>query len=99
VHPDGRLPELRNVLVGDAFAWGDGRYEVANILEAHYLGTEGELPFTTFAKGTSTFVDLVSDDGRFATVDGTEAPPLLYLGEYVSFDDLAMTQLRDFEGW
>jgi hypothetical protein len=99
VHPDGRMPELRNVLVGDAFTWGDGRYEVANILEAHYLGTEGELPFTTFAKGNSTFVDLVSDDGRFATVDGTEVPPLLYLGEYVSFDDLAMTPLRDFEGW
>jgi hypothetical protein len=99
VEASGRMPELRNVLVGDEYVWGDGYYQVANVLEARYLGTEGELPFTTMYKGASTFVDLVSDDGRFATVDGTESPPLLYLGEFVSFETLAMTQLREFDGW
>lgn len=99
VYADGRMPEMRNVLVGDSFVWGDSSYDVVNILEARYVGTEGELPFTTYDKDASTFVDLVGEDGRFATVDGTETPPLLFLGEYVSFDDLAMTQLRVFEGW
>ncbi len=99
VHPDGRMPELRNVQVGDLFTWGDGDYTVANVLEAQYVGTEGDLPFATHDRHASTFVDLVSDDGRFATVDGTETPPLLYLGEYVSFDDLALKHVRLFEGW
>jgi hypothetical protein len=63
------------------------------------VGTEGDLPFTTSDRHTSTFVDLVGDDGRFATVDGSETPPLLYLGETVNFDDLALTHLRAFEGW
>jgi hypothetical protein len=99
VYADGRMPELRNVQLGDRFIWGDQNYAVTNVLEAQYVGTEGELPFTTFAKGHRTFIDLVSDDGAFATVDGTEQPLLLYLGEYVSFDDLAMTQLRVFDGW
>jgi hypothetical protein len=99
VYATGRMPELRNVQLGDRFIWGDNSYAVTNVLEAHYVGTEGDLPFTTYSKARSTFVDLTSDDGAFATVDGTENPPLLYLGEYVSFDDLAMTQLRVFDGW
>lgn len=93
------LPDVHQVKVGDHFRWRDVTYAVANIVEAQYVGTEGELPFTTSGKSTSTFVDLVSDDGRFATVDGTEQPPLLYLGEYVTFDDLALQELRAFEGW
>lgn len=99
VHADGRMPEVRKVQVGDLFTWGDGEYTVANVLEARYVGTEGDLPFTTSDRTASTFVDLVGDDGRFATVDGSEMPPLLYLGEYVRFDDLALTNLRLFEGW
>lgn len=95
----GVMPELRNVQVGDRFFWYDISYAVTNVVEAHYVGTEGELPFTSYDKRVSTFVDLASDDGAFATVDGTEQPPLLYVGEYVSFDDLAMTQLRMFDGW
>lgn len=99
VEPRGKLPELRNVLVGDKFVWYDVPYEVANVVEAHYVGTEGELPFTTWEKQVCTFVDLQNADGGLATVDGTEVPPLLYIGEFVSFDDLALKQLRVFEGW
>jgi hypothetical protein len=32
-------------------------------------------------------------------VDGSDHPPVLYVGEYVSFDDLALRNLREFEGW
>lgn len=97
--PTGPLPQLDTVRVGDTFYWSDVAYIVMNVLEAQYVGTEGELPFTSFDKQRSTFVDLSSDDGAFATVDGTERPPLLYLGEYLQFDDLALQHLRQFEGW
>ena len=99
VHADGPMPELRNVLVGDRFTWGDVAYTVTNVLTARYVGTEGDLPFTTYDRHTSTFVDLASDSGACATVDGTEHPPLLFVGEYVTFDDLALRNLRVFEGW
>lgn len=99
VDPRGALPDLATVKVGDRFFWNDFSYAVANVLEAHYVGTEGELPFTTTARTGGTFVDLMSDDGAFATVDGADQPPSLYLGEYVAFDDLALTSLRVFEGW
>lgn len=97
--PTGPLPQLDTVRVGDTFYWNDIAYIVMNVLEAQYVGTEGELPFTSFDKQQSMFVDLSSDDGAFATVDGTERPPLLYLGEYVRFDDLALQNVRQFEGW
>jgi hypothetical protein len=44
-------------------------------------------------------VDLQDGTGRFATVDGSDDPPVLYLGEYVPFADLALEGLREFEGW
>ena len=43
--------------------------------------------------------DLGSEDGKFATLDYSEDPPLVFLGEYVDFDSLKMTGLREFEGW
>jgi hypothetical protein len=38
-------------------------------------------------------------DGRFATIDYSEDPPLLFTGEAVEFDDLKLRSLREFEGW
>lgn len=99
VTPTGPMPTLASVRPGETYHWQDVAYVVTNVLEAQYVGTEGDLPFTTFDRQQSTFVDLSGDHGAFATVDGTERPPLLYLGEYVSFDELALTHLRLFEGW
>ena len=45
------------------------------------------------------FVDLETTDGRFATIDYSEAEPLLFLGETVEFEDLQLKNLRHFEGW
>ena len=45
------------------------------------------------------FADLRSTDGRFATIDYTETPPLLFLGEFVEFETLRLVNLKEFEGW
>jgi hypothetical protein len=45
------------------------------------------------------FADLRSRDARFATLDYSDAEPLLFLGEAVEFDDLHLKNLRQFEGW
>lgn len=97
--PGGNMPALADIRVGQTYYWGDVGYTVTNVLEASYVGTEGELPFTTTDKRRCTFVDLQNNDGGMATIDGTEFPSLLYTGEFVSFDDLALKYLREFEGW
>jgi hypothetical protein len=97
--PGGNMPALTNIVVGQMYYWNDIGYTVTNVLEASYVGTEGELPFTTTGKRQCTFVDLQNTDGGMATIDGTESPSLLYTGEFVAFDDLALQQLREFEGW
>lgn len=74
-------------------------YTVTTLTEANYRAVEGELPFQFWDKTICHFVDLRSQDNRFLTVDYTEAVPLLFGGRTVSFDDLKLTNLRQFEGW
>ncbi len=93
------LPGVNVVSVGDLFVWNGTSYEVATLTHASYIGTEGELPFTSYDKQASLFIDLRNGDGALATVDTSDTPPSLYVGEYVSFDELALTQLREFAGW
>ena len=35
----------------------------------------------------------------FATIDYSETPPLVFIGEYMEFDDLHFSNLRQFDGW
>lgn len=99
VPPSGKLPNPNNVHVGETFYWNDHAYDVSTMTHANYLGTEGELPFTSSTRETCLFIDLQNGLGELATVDFSETPPLLYLGEYCDFESLAFTNLRQFEGW
>jgi len=45
------------------------------------------------------FADLRTSDGRFATIDYSEDPPLLFMGRAVEFDELRLKNVREFEGW
>lgn len=99
VTPDGELPDPRRAKVGDSFFWGNHAYDIATRTEASYLGTEGELPFTTIDATRNLFIDLQNDGGKLATVDYSEDPPRLYIGEYCDFEALELTNLRMFEGW
>jgi hypothetical protein len=42
---------------------------------------------------------LRSTAGDFATLDYSDAEPLLYLGKMVDFEALRLKNLRAFEGW
>jgi hypothetical protein len=93
------LPDPHTVRVGQKFSWASVTYQVANITPAVYVGTEGELPFTTSDKAEYWFADLQNAEGAMATIDGSETPALLYVGEYVDFDALQLKGVREFEGW
>jgi Domain of unknown function (DUF4178) len=96
---DTPLPPESGVRVGDFHQWDAHAYQVASKTRARYLGTEGELPFTSYSRDSCVFVDLQTDDGKFATIDYSDKTPTLYLGEYVDFEAFAFKQLREFEGW
>ncbi|MFI5311883.1 MAG: DUF4178 domain-containing protein [Gemmatimonadales bacterium] len=92
-------PAAKDVSVGRSYAWEKRIYKVTSLTTAHYRGVEGELPFEYWDKHDVLFADLSTDDGHFATLDYSDQPPTLYLGEYVEFDDLRMDNLRAIAGW
>jgi hypothetical protein len=85
--------------VGQQYTWNYQTYTVSTITKARYCGVEGELPFRSWDKSDAVFVDLMSHSEQFATIDYSENPPLLFLGEFVDFDGLKLRNLRAIEGW
>jgi hypothetical protein len=95
--PGRKLP--KECRVGQQYTWDKETYVVATITKAHYRGVEGELPFQYWDKVDVVFVDLMSQAGKFATIDYGDEDPALYLGESVPFGGLKLKNLRAFEGW
>jgi hypothetical protein len=99
VQPAAAIPSPDRLARGAAVSIGGLRYQVTHRTRARYEGFEGELPFTTTGRDECLFVDLRTADGRFATVDFSADPPLLFAGRFVDFDALKLRNLRQFEGW
>lgn len=74
-------------------------FYVTHLTRVRYVGFEGELPFTTADRTEFLTADLRTFDARFATIDHSEQPPLLFAGRFTGFDELRLTNLREFEGW
>src|SRR5271157_4561132 len=97
--PGRKLPEAGESKVGEGYTWDGETFYVTTITQAHYRGVEGELPFQYWDKDEVEFIDLMTTDGKFATLDYSDKAPVLYLGESVEFDELKLKNLRNFEGW
>ena len=97
--PHQGLPAANQLRPGLEMRLNGVVYEVTVLTRARYRGVEGELPFEYWDKSEALFADLRTPDARFATIDYSEDPPLLFLGEAVGFDDLHLKNLRQFEGW
>lgn len=98
-NPESPLPGPADIYRGFEYLQQGVRLAVTTLTEANYEGVEGELPFQYWDKERCRFADLRSVDGRFATIDYTETPPLLFLGEFVEFESLRLVNLKEFEGW
>jgi len=84
---------------GITLTFGGTDFEVTTITQARYKGVEGQLPFEYWDKTKVMFVDLRTYSRDFATLDYSDPQPLLFIGEFVDFEDLRLTNLRQFEGW
>jgi hypothetical protein len=96
---EGELPSSNQVFRGNSFNFGQTQYEVSTITIANYRGVEGELPFPFYGKTRMKFADLRTSGRAFGTLDYSEDPALLFLGEWVEFEELQLKNLRQFEGW
>jgi hypothetical protein len=94
-----KLPAAEQATLGRSFTWNGMRFTVVSRTRAHYAGVEGELPFEYWDKADVTFIDLRSDRLDFATLDYSDAAPVLYIGKAVGFDELQLENVRTFEGW
>jgi hypothetical protein len=97
--PPAALPAADAVMVGVAYPWQGESLRVTAVTEARYVGVDGELPFEYWGRHRMRFADLRGTGGTFATVDYSEAPPLLFVGRGVDYDDLALRNVRTFPGW
>jgi hypothetical protein len=97
--PQGVPQKPNGIHPGKTFKFGNSDFEVTSVTEAHYKGVEGQLPFEYWDKTEVTFIDLRTHTREFATIDFSDAQPLLFLGRFVDFEELRLTNLRQFEGW
>ena len=69
---------------------GQGVFVADEIGAAQAHSAEGEIPYRLVPGDTLEYVDLSGRGGRFATLDFSDTPPHLYLGEQVTLDALGI---------
>jgi hypothetical protein len=93
------MPQFEKLKLGDMLGLGSERFRVTEKSRARCIASAGELPFRVNAGYDAPVADLAGTGARFATIDYSEFPPLVFLGERVEVESLALTGLREFEGW
>jgi Domain of unknown function (DUF4178) len=93
------FPEFSALAPGEKVELRGQGFQVQNRESARCIGGEGELPFQVGAGYDAPVVDLLGPNDSFATIDYSEEEPLLFIGEYMEFDDLHFSNLRQFDGW
>ena len=88
------LPKFDDLKIGQRFVLASQTWTVSNIENAECVAGQGELPFKVGAGYPVAAVDL-RNQANFATLDYSETPPLLFVGEAVDFKSLKMANLRD----
>ncbi|HLO61968.1 MAG TPA: DUF4178 domain-containing protein [Azonexus sp.] len=88
------LPDFEALKIGQRLQVASQVWTVSNLERAECIAGQGELPFKVGAGYPVPAADLRSDQA-FVTLDYSEVPPLLYLGEAVDFTSLKMSNLRD----
>ena len=92
-----RCPAADAVKLGMDYTWDGRALQVTTLTTARYKGVEGELPFEYWGKEDVLFADLRGHDATFGTIDYSDGAPVLFIGRFVSFDELHLQNVRTFE--
>ena len=94
-----KVPAFQDLKAGQQVLLKGAVYEVTDLENASCIGGEGELPFQIGPGFSAPAADLSGPGNAFASIDYSEEPPLVYLGEYVDFKELHLSGLRQLNGW
>ena len=94
-----KIPRFEELHPGQQVVLKGQSYEVTSREEAFCVGGEGELPFQIGPGYTAPTADLTGSGNGFATLDYSEEKPLVFMGEYVEFEELHLSGLRELNGW
>ncbi|MCF8177795.1 MAG: DUF4178 domain-containing protein [Sulfuritalea sp.] len=95
--PGITLPEFADLMPNDELSLAGRDFVVTDIEEAMCLSGEGELPFAFGAGYPAQLADLRTTDeskSAFASIDYSETPPLVFIGESLPFAALHFANLR-----
>jgi DNA-directed RNA polymerase subunit RPC12/RpoP len=67
---------------------------VSEIGEAELLSAEGELPWVPEPGYSYSYADLTGTEGRFATIDYSATPPVVFKGHEVALADLGLEEIN-----
>src|SRR5262245_26589083 len=96
---DAPIPAFAKLKAGEKVQIRSQIFWVQNVESARCIAGQGELPFRVAGGYDAPVADLLGDQSSFVTVDYSEEQPLVFMGEYVEFDDLRLSNLRVFDGW
>ena len=90
---DGLKPGMHGPLPG-----ADGDFVVNEIGAGRPMSAEGEIPYELVPGQDFWFADLSGPNQTFATVDFSDAVPVLYLGREVTLPEMGIRPVRDTFG-
>lgn len=96
---EAAAPALGDLKIDSKIEIRGRAYTVREIVDAKYLAAEGELPFKPPLGETAPSADLIAEDGAFGTIDYSDDPASVFIGEYQGFEALAFSGLKVIEGW
>jgi hypothetical protein len=74
-------------------------WTISDVKEVTCRASEGELPYAAAPQQGRTSIDLLNGKAGFASIELSGDMKEVYVGEYVDFDDLKLTNLRPVPGW
>lgn len=94
-----QIPPFQHLKRGARLVFNNKLFTVTQIQNARVVSCEGELPFLQRGGYEAPVADLRSETTVGASIDYSEQVPLVFMGEYVDFDSLRFSNLRELEGW
>lgn len=97
LNPPAEVPPFASLAPGQGVPLQGRAFTVTNKEEAEVVAGEGELPFRFQSGWKAPVADLRGEGNAFATIDYSEEPPHVYIGERLPFDVFSFTGLRDVD--
>lgn len=88
------VPAQAQIGLGDALTLQGEPYAVTGAVRNSVSAYEGELPFIVDGEQEFATFDLRSTSGKAATIDFSDDPPTVFIGQYVPFSEFRFTGLR-----